>query len=828
MRRAFYIACLFLLWTATADAEEAPPCLTDLAASSHEAASLAHEIVGNIAEGRFDLISAQTLVDAATSPADVRACALEQLGNAAFYSGESGAAIEAFSQSLKILEGLGDLAGQAFRLKDLAVCYRSQGRFMEALDAFQEARNRLPEDLEEDFAVTFLGNLGSLYERLGARRLAISTWEEALVLAEEDKVEEAWDLRFRLALLYLEGGASHHAVELLEKTADDARLHATDLESTWILGELAWARRVVGDLDGARAAAQASLEAARRSEDVFHQVAARIDLGDLHRAEDPDLAEAFYRKAIEMARTSLGPATSESGRSIWRAWIGLARIARDLGKTNDAITYGEQGIALFEAQRGAQGAWEDRSALSDWGHSEYGVLIDALLQRGDPGDLDRAFLLSERAKARTFAERQGAAPLDLETARRLLPEGTVLLSYLTGEYGTIVFSLRSDDLEDHHLDAHRLPLNAVELAGTIEIYLERLAVGGKEWVPTAERLYRELIGPVAASLEDAESLIISGDGPLLSLPFSTLIDPDHVDAEQGLLLRRHTLSTVASTSVLAALKERRVSRSEDVLAVADPELHPPESDRRERSGAKIRAHQLEFFENAGASLDALPASRQEARWIASAGGKESVVLEGSGASEKALRAAQEKPFAVLHFASHALLDPVAPQRSALVLSAADEDDGLLQAREIADLRFNAELAVLAACRSGRDQAPPGGAVQGLALSFFDAGARSVIASLWSVDDRASAVTLLDFYRSLDGKHSIAEALQEAQLGALERYGLEEPRLWAPWILLGEAQTQIVLPGKLPSERKMPPPKALGAYVLALVCLFFVWVRRKSS
>ncbi len=187
--------------------------------------------------------------------------------------------------------------------------------------------------------------------------------------------------------------------------------------------------------------------------------------------------------------------------------------------------------------------------------------------------------------------------------------------------------------------------------------------------------------------------------------------------------------------------------------------------------------------------------------------------------EARLLASRPERFGAIHFASHALIDPITPRRSALLLTATAGDDGFLQAREIARLELSASLVVLAACRGARDRAPAGGGVHGLALSFFHAGADAVAASLWAVDDRITTEAMGAFYRQLAAGAGKASALRHAQLELLERYGLDAPRHWAPWLLFGDPFGPVPMSG---SGRWRPsPPSPLAAVALGLGCLFAV-------
>ena len=815
-------------------------------------ASLAGELAAGVAEGEFSESGGRRLLALARDHGDLaaEACAYEQLGNAAFYRDDAEGAERAFVAALERLVILGDVAGQAYRLKDIGICQRTQGRFAEALQTFEQARERYPAVIQGPFAVSFLGNLGSLYARLGSPRLAADAFREALGHTEADPTQAtaAWDLRMRLALLLLEAGAAHHAVDHLEKAAEHVEEYGTDRDISWVLGELSWAYEQVRRPADARRVLERSLAAARRSGDDLHVVGALIDFGDLllRIGKTPDefleIAEQSYREAI---------GTDPSQPLAWRAYAGLGKVRRRQGELRQAMTFLETSLELSEHRRRALSSWQDRSRLAAWNRPVYGALAALLIETGEN---ERAFEVAELGKARDLAAffdatdvtgaspRQEAiearlaalvaeiqedsakagdrllwdleaaeaeldeildasrssgndAPLPLSEVQRLLPQKTALLSYLSSEDDVTVFVVRRDALV-----ARRLEIGGDALELVVDVYLEQL-IASRHWVPASRRLYRELVEPVIGALDGIEDVVIAADGPLRSLPFSTLVTAGDGTNVEDFLLSRMTLSMVPSARVLGDLRSRQPTAGADLLAIADPVVD---------KGFALHRRQADLY--GLESLVALPASQQEAE-TAGSFAESAVILLGEDATEARLGLKDLQRFRVLHVASHALVDAKMPRRSALALTPTMEDDGFLQAREIARLEACPELVVLAACHSGREQAPPsrGPGVHGLALSFFHAGARSVVATLWGVDDAVSQTLTASFYEELASGKSKAGALRAAKLQAFERYGAEAPRHWAPWILLGEPFGEIPLRG--PADRKL----ALFLFIPGLLC-----------
>jgi len=147
-------------------------------------------------------------------------------------------------------------------------------------------------------------------------------------------------------------------------------------------------------------------------------------------------------------------------------------------------------------------------------------------------------------------------------------------------------------------------------------------------------------------------------------------------------------------------------------------------------------------------------------------------------------------YRIVHFATHGLLDDQHPELSGLVLSLVDESgnskDGFLRLNEIYNLRLTADLVVLSACQTGLGKEVRGEGLIGLTRGFMYAGARSVAASLWKVDDVATRELMKRFYTKMfrSGLRPAA-ALRAAQLEMLKTQQWQAPYYWAGFVLQGE-------------------------------------------
>ena len=202
----------------------------------------------------------------------------------------------------------------------------------------------------------------------------------------------------------------------------------------------------------------------------------------------------------------------------------------------------------------------------------------------------------------------------------------------------------------------------------------------------------------------------------------------------------------------------------------------------------------EVREDGGAQSPSFPrltSSLREARTISSLVPPDQLFLAlGFQASREEVLRPELAQYRNLHFATHGVLDSRRPELSKLVLSLYDErgtpQDGFLRLNDVYNLRLDADLVVLSACQTALGQEVRGEGLIGLTRGFMYAGAARVLASLWSVEDRATADLMGDFYRGMLRRGlSPAAALRKAQLEMAKNPTRKSPYYWAGFSLQGE-------------------------------------------
>jgi CHAT domain-containing protein/tetratricopeptide (TPR) repeat protein len=352
----------------------------------------------------------------------------------------------------------------------------------------------------------------------------------------------------------------------------------------------------------------------------------------------------------------------------------------------------------------------------------------------------------------------------------------------------------------------------------------------------AHALYSDLFGQFEDSIKGKHLLIVSG-GPLIALPFQALVTekpalaiPTDATgyADAAWLAKSHATTVLPSVGSLKALRRfaKASKAARPFIGFGNPLLLGPDgNDRRawERQSCKggssqmqianrrIRAATSDFFRGSLADVEEvraqypLPETADELCAVARSmnAGDEAVHL-GEKASETTIKALSARGALanarVVHFATHGLLAgetkslAASTVEPALLLTppaqATEENDGLLTASEIAQLKLDADWVVLSACNTagGDTDKPNAEALSGLARAFFYAGARALLVSHWAVNSEATVKLIVKGFDELKSDPNIgrAEAMRRSALALIASGGSgAHPANWAPFVVVGE-------------------------------------------
>jgi CHAT domain-containing protein len=372
--------------------------------------------------------------------------------------------------------------------------------------------------------------------------------------------------------------------------------------------------------------------------------------------------------------------------------------------------------------------------------------------------------------------------------------------------------------------------------------LKRIAEADAKLQSESATLSRMLLGPITEKLRrewKGKRLAIVASGTLEYVPFAVLQlteaetegRGDRETGRQGPtppvipspnrpvafipLIENHEIVNLPSASALAIIRREAAGRrpaTKTLAALADPvfEANDPRlATARKKTSTNGLIASVRAAESAPAA-SLLPSelgrsvrsfqrdgfgrlffSNEEADFITSLAPRTSTLkATGFEASRQLVASGELGRYRIVHFATHGLINSEHPELSGLVLSLLDENgkpqDGFLRMSEVFNLEMPADLVVLSACQTALGKEIKGEGLVGLTRGFMYAGAERVVASLWQVDDLATAHLMKRFYLGMlkDGLRP-AEALRAAQIELSKQKRWSAPYYWAGFVIQGE-------------------------------------------
>jgi tetratricopeptide (TPR) repeat protein len=724
-------------------------------------------------------------------------------------AGEYEAARSAFSQALAINERRGDVEAQVLNLANLGALATIAGEYGPALTFHGRAAALVERHANEPWAqeqrrITAI-NRGVVLERLGAYREALDLYRD--LLADAPAAEDSRDraqLLLNLGVVYRNLGDPARALESFQEVATIYRnLEDPDGLSNAMLNVALANHLDLGRWPEAEAAYLEALDLARRHGNRPEEIQDLFYLGEFLRESGRlDEAREHFEACLELAVAS----GSAEGR--WSALAGLGRIAAEGGDLESAFELLSTAVDAIETA--GSGISRDRLAgfFGDK-RSVYAAAVQTLaaLAAREPSSEfgEKALEIVQQAKARDLLDALGeeswpAKPLAGAELRGAAAGGAIL-EFFAAEQDLVRWAITTSSIAIANLGPR----------AAIEEDVLRVARGlARGSAPSAEqlaRLSRRLLGGLDAEVMAGSRITVAPDGALKRFPFEVLA---FEDSPQTPVVERLAVDYVASASTLAWLRERRgeaSSRAGERLRLRGfgaPDLTSSEADPGSPRGLVAARWELEPLPQAVRELEAL------GRLL---GGRHEI-LSGPEATEGAFRAAASSPAVVVHFATHAVIDERPGRGAAIVLGASGEDDGLLEPREIVSLEQDTILTVLAACRTAVD-ARPTGALSSLAGAFLAAGSSAVIATLWDVGDRATAVFMEQFYYQLGRGHRPAAALSLAKRRLRADPRWNRPEVWAAYVLIGDSPPVA----EQPRAAAVVSVIALAAVLLGVAALY---------
>jgi CHAT domain-containing protein len=800
-------------------------------------------------------------------------------------TGNNQAALESYAAARAIAERIGDQTAQAIVVAGIGSIYFEMGDDPEALRYFQDAMKLFERNGKNWGAAEVRLQLGRVHHSMGDDKQAIEYLNDAVVSFRSLRMPllESSTLR-ELGFVYDSVGDKDRALESYKSALQRRRASEDQRETAYLLSYIGHVYEELKDTTRSLQYYREALPLSQRSADpvaeaLIHNNLAHLygklgNLADAKREVETALALIESQRANVLSQ-DLRTSYFATVRSTYEFYID---ILMQLHKQNPGSGFDRSAFAVSERARARSflellsearakvrdgvdpALLEKERELSDAINDKAQRQVELLMaKRNEEFDqickeLDNlvAELAQTRDKIREANPRAVIVPelltLD-EVQRRVLDDDTVLLEYVLGDERSYVWvatrtSVLSFELaprkeiETSARKLHELIASRQMIYGEpVSARTERQEKADLEIPLQTDLLSKLILGPLAGTLEKKRLLVVA-DGALQYVPFQMLTAPE----TGNYLVQKYEIVNLPSASTLALLQSVAANRKpavKSVAVLADPvfEVDDPRVASNIKSIKRPRSKDVQLaMRDAGVSPDGvqirrLMASGAEAdEIIAAAPWHTAFKAVGFDANREIVLGSQLANYRIIHFATHGLINSERPELSGIVLSLFDSEgqpqNGFLRLHDIYNLHLPADLVVLSACSTGLGKDVRGEGLIGLTRGFMYAGASGVIASLWKVDDDATAELMKHFYEGLFQKGMApAAALRYAQLTLSQNKRWESPYYWAGFVIQGQyTETKFVEP--FPTQTQLALLGSLGGILLLSLTLVLVRKRRQ--
>jgi CHAT domain-containing protein/tetratricopeptide (TPR) repeat protein len=755
-----------------------------------------------------------------------------------------------FHQSLKISEVLNDSAGEGLAKFHLGYAQFLLGDHAKALEYYKAALAiQTAAGAEKDAALTNT-YMGMVYIARNEPHLALKLYEDALPILETAGDKRALAIAVdKLGTAYSRSGDPKKASAAYSRATDLWRTIRDPDGEALTLSNMARAQQLAGNLSLANQHSEAALHLVESLRTRLTSQQLRVsyfaDKQDYYQLDvDLKMLLSESLKDIEYVKSAFESNERARTRNLLDA---LSEGRFEVNKTSDPRLAGlfEQRLTLLGKLADKARA---RSKLLSSGSSpaQTAAIDNDINKITESYDQVETRLRTQSPRFANLTKPRLATVAEIQQE---LDADTVLLEYSLGSSRSYVWVVSPDSIQVEELPGrNEIEVAANRLVNALtarsrnqenesrQQRLSRVSKAEADYPKASAALSKIVIDPIASHL-DRKRLVVVADGALQFVPFSALVIPNAEAMAQGKrstgtasgispgktthlpLISKYEIVTQPSASVLALQRRELASRKPAPLAIAilaDPvfdandervtkasaksgdggvalQAQPPSSPSAV-APANLTASQAlsEALRSIGGrEISWLPFSRQEALAIMKVApkGETFAALDFNASRETAISPSLAR-YRIVHVATHGVMDIEHPELSGIVLSMVDDKgksvDGYLRLHEIYGLNLPAELVVLSACQTGVGKQVKGEGLIALTRGFMYAGARSVVASYWKVDDKATSELMAEFYRQMFvNKLRPAAALRAAQMKISQEKRWSSPHYWAGFFLQGE-------------------------------------------
>lgn len=800
--------------------------------------------------------------------------ALIMLGFVEYRKGEWQGSIDYYGQAYALLDGeaeplkMGQLAsglGAAFLENGLPEWGLAQ--YQRAVDYYQRAKDPM--------AVSYaIWGLARSYYLQGDLTQALVYIHKSLEPVDKHSLSAAMPLEY-LGRVHIDRGEYKAGLQHLESALKIYTEARNPMEMYRVRALLGQAYDRQGSVGRAKSHYSEALDGFTRLEDRVNQAAVYYALGKLElKQKNYDRASNYLKQSIDVTENVRRVSTSKDLTTAFSATVqdrydayieclmkqhekqperGFAIRAFETSELARARTLSELLLAVQAPEVDPQLAARQRSLRQRLRIKENDKI--ALLAKKDSQEevkaleAETAQLEAEykevnetiRSRFPSYNELSKPTAWDLRQIQEtiLRDDDAVLLEYSAGTENSYAWVISRDGFKSYPLPPQKVINEAVQRVYSLSSTAP-VASGETELAHATTKLSKLILEPVASSLNKPRIIVVA-DGSLNYIPFQLLSASATANEP---LISKYEVINVPSASILGQLrqeKQKRRPRSKILAAFGDPVFPSNYAQyKNSNSGELLAVAKTEVSEpwrlawrsvevNADtfdpSVIQPLAYSKLELKNLSDIAGPESFVARGFDASRQILETTDLSNYSILHFATHGLLDPKNPEFSGFFLSMVDAtgrpQNGFITMQDVYRLQAPVDLVVLSACRTGLGKDVRGEGLIGLTRGFMYAGASSVVASLWKVDDEATAELMKHFYANMLQKGMRpAEALRAAQNTLRQDPHWQSPHFWAGFTLQGEFNQPIGVPTN--GIASLTVQRAVGAGLLLILLTGIAW------
>lgn len=680
-------------------------------------------------------------------------------------------------------------------------------KFEQSLEYFRQAKS--PEGITGS-----LWGIGKAHYLLGQYPQALTKFQEAI----ESSSLNRWIAQNQeyLGRTYERLNRHDEALEQFEKALDWYKI-ANPMEAARVRAFMGQAYQAKGSVDKARELYKQALEKFDALDDRVNQSATLFGLGKLElKTGNYDSAEAYFKQSIDVTENIRRMSTSRDLTAAFSAtvhdrylqYIQCLMHRNQKEATVQAFEIGESARArsLAEFLRSTETnllanvepelAAREKS-LRQLLRAKEDARISLLTGAYEKTDLEKLDAelhqleteyksVSESISRRYPVYDQLIQPRSWNLARIqeqvISDDDTILLEYITGEEKSYVWAVTRNTFTGHEISG-----DIGKAAETVLSLVKEPSKTGNEseLAQATQALAQMILAPVAEQLNKRRIIVIA-DGALNYIPFQILPSGS---SNQEPLVAQHDVINAPSASILGELRDKLSSRGmrEKVLAAfGDPVFSRNQSNDHLQSALR----DIDPDRDPKTISELFYAEREINNLRDIASPAKTFTATRYDANRERLLSMDFSKYAILHFATHGFLDPRRPEFSGLLLSTVDEQGkelkGFVALRDVYSLRAPVDLVVMSACQTALGKDVRGEGLVGLTRGFMYAGATTVVASLWKVDDEATAELMKRFYIEMLGNRKTPdEALRLAQNSIRQTPEWHAPHYWAGFTLQGE-------------------------------------------